>query len=35
LSDESLQHSMAVDMPHTQLYGLTMGMADILAAKKS
>lgn len=34
LSEESLQHSMAVDMPHTQLYGLTLGMADILSAQK-
>jgi galactosamine-6-phosphate isomerase len=34
LSEASLQHSMAVNMPHAQLYGLTLGMADILSAQK-
>lgn len=33
LSPSSLQHQMAKEMQGTQLYGLTLGMQDILAAK--
>lgn len=33
LSSSSLQHQMAKDMQGAQLYGLTLGMQDILASK--
>ena len=34
LTPESLGHSMAKDMQNAQLYGLTLGMSDILAARQ-
>jgi galactosamine-6-phosphate isomerase len=34
LSAASLGHSMTASMPNAQLYGLTLGMADILAARE-
>jgi galactosamine-6-phosphate isomerase len=34
LTDASLGHSMAQDMDGTKLYGLTLGMSDILASKE-
>jgi galactosamine-6-phosphate isomerase len=33
LSDTSLQHQMAAEMPVKPTYGLTLGMADILSSK--
>lgn len=34
LTRDSLGHSMARDMPGAELYGLTLGMRDILAARQ-
>lgn len=34
LTEESLGHSMAKDMQNVKLYGLTLGMNDILAARQ-
>lgn len=34
LSQASMQHSMAKAMQHTPTYGMTLGMSDILQAKK-
>ncbi|WP_373553180.1 galactosamine-6-phosphate isomerase [Haliscomenobacter sp.] len=34
LTEDSLGHSMAKDMQGVKLYGLTLGMSDILAAKE-
>lgn len=34
LTEDSLGHSMAKDMQEVKLYGLTLGMSDILAARE-
>ena len=34
LTEDSIGHSMAKDMQDVKLYGLTLGMSDILAAKE-
>ncbi len=34
LTEDSLGHSMAKDMQGVELYGLTLGMSDILAARE-